>query len=173
MNQRPVPDIETFTQAVKKYRGHKYNIAASFGVERHTLNRWLADRPDYAAIVEDARRRMLDDTIENAWLFANGIKDIQDGKFVGWLERPDGQTMRYLMSTLGREEGFGERIEVDSNVKTQRELECVSPEEAKRRLKDIEKQIYGRPLTKEESEFVFEKMCLDGDYSFSPFKAPD
>lgn len=105
-------------QAVKKYRGHKSNIAASFGVERHTLNRWLKDRPDYASIVEDARGRMLDDTIENAWLLANGIKDIQDGKFVGWLERPDGQTMRYLMSTLGREEGFGERIEVENNVRT-------------------------------------------------------
>lgn len=117
MNKRPVPDIETFRKTVQKYRGHKSNIAASFGVERHTLKKWLEERPEYAEIVEDARGRMFDDTIENAWLFANGIKDIQDGKFVGWLERPDGNTLRYLMGTLGREEGFGERIEVDTNVK--------------------------------------------------------
>ena len=41
------------------------------------------------------------------------IQDLDENKkIVGWEERPDGQMVRYLMSTLGRKEGFGENIDV-------------------------------------------------------------
>lgn len=157
MNRRSVPDIETFRKTVQKYRGHKSNIAAAFGVERHTLKKWLKELPEYADIVEDARGRMFDDTIENAWLFANGIKDIQNGKFVGWLERPDGNTLRYLLGTLGREEGFGEHIEVKHTS------DIYEKEEAEMDLKEMERRFYGRELTEEEEHTMFLEVILGRD----------
>ena len=40
----------------------------------------------------------------------------ESGNFVGWRERPDGYMIRYLLSTLGRNEGFGEESEDANDV---------------------------------------------------------
>lgn len=36
---------------------------------------------------------------------------------MGWRERPDGYMIRYLLSTLGKSEGFGEESE-DADIPT-------------------------------------------------------
>lgn len=55
--------------------------------------------------------RKVDDCIDRAYQVAMGIPDIKDKKIVGWIERPDGNMLRYLLSTLGRKEGFGENFD--------------------------------------------------------------
>lgn len=118
MYKRELPDVEKFRECVTKLRGHKSNIAAFFGVDRHTLAKWLRENEEYAVAVENARMKLFDDVLDSEYMMAVGVKDIQDGKFVGWIVRPDTQMQRYLTSTLGREEGFGERLEVDTTIKT-------------------------------------------------------
>lgn len=60
--------------------------------------------------------RKVDDCIDRAYQVAMGIPEIKDKKIVGWVERPDGNMLRYLLSTLGRKEGFGEVQELDEDV---------------------------------------------------------
>lgn len=36
----------------------------------------------------------------------------------GWAERPDSNMLRYLLSTLGRKDGFDETVSVEAQIKT-------------------------------------------------------
>ena len=54
----------------------------------------------------------------SARVLALGIPEKDEkGNFIGWRERPDGYMIRYLLSTLGRKEGFGEESE-DADIPT-------------------------------------------------------
>ena len=153
MNKREIPDIETFKKVAKRLRGHKSNMADYFGVDRHTLKKWMNENPEYEIVVNDSRMRCFDDVYDRMYLLATGIPDYKevedpDGKkrvvFNGWIERPDGQTGRYLLGTLGREEGFGEHIDVTTNGESMnRNVVCVreikSPEDARKILDDIKR----------------------------------
>ena len=45
------------------------------------------------------------------------VYDVEDGKIVGWTEKPDGNMLRYLLGHLGKNEGFGDSIDVTTNGK--------------------------------------------------------
>ena len=55
--------------------------------------------------------RLYDSAVEAARALTTGIPKIVDGKLVGWYEKPDGNMVRYILSTLGKDEGFTERKE--------------------------------------------------------------
>lgn len=105
---RKIPSIEKFRDVAQTQNGHKTNIACTFGVSRSTLDKWIKDNPEFNAIINDSRMRKVDDCIDRAYQLAVGIPEIDGKKIVGWKERPDGNMLRYLLSTLGRKEGFGE-----------------------------------------------------------------
>lgn len=68
--------------------------------------------------MSDERGSLVDECLVSARVLALGIpeKD-ENGNFVGWRERPDGYMIRYLLSTLGKNEGFGESVDVTTNGK--------------------------------------------------------
>lgn len=111
------PTKEAFKESVEKYGGNLTKVAKSFDVSRTHIYKWLNDNPEFKEIVDDARGSIFDDCLSTARLMACGIPDIQDGKMVGYLREPDGAMCRYLMSTLGKKEGFGESIDVTTNGK--------------------------------------------------------
>ena len=161
MNKREIPDIETFKKVAKRLRGHKSNMADYFGVDRHTLKKWMNENPEYEIVVNDSRMRCFDDVYDRMYLLATGIPDYKevedaDGKkrvvFNGWIERADGQTGRYLLGTLGREEGFGEKIEIKQETTVGYNPGVPTPKED---LKEMERRLYGRPLTEEEEDMMF------------------
>lgn len=119
---RKIPSIEKFRDVAQTQNGHKTNIAYKFGVSRSTLDKWIKDNPEFNDIINDSRMRKVDDCIDRAYQLAVGIPEIEDKKIVGWKERPDGNMLRYLLSTLGRNEGFGENIDITTNGK-----DVVSP----------------------------------------------
>ena len=146
MNKREIPDLETFKKVARKLRGHNSNMADYFGIDRNTLLKWTRVNPEYGDVVANSRMRCFDDIYDRAYLLASGIPDYKEVEnangqkqiiFNGWIERPDGQMQRYLLRTLGREEGFGEHIDVttNSNVLGTRVL---TPQEAKEFLRQIE-----------------------------------
>lgn len=111
------PTKEAFQKATEQYGGNLTKIAKSFSVSRTQVYNWIRDNQEFKEIVDDARGSIFDDCLSTARVMACGIPDIQNGKMVGYLREPDGAMCRYLMSTLGRKEGFGENIDITTNGK--------------------------------------------------------
>ena len=111
------PKLETFEKAVEKYGGNITKVAKAFKVSRTHIYNWLNNDPEFKRIVDDARGSLFDDCLSTARIVAMGIPNIEDGKMVGWVERPDSGMIRYLLSTIGRKEGFGENLDVTTNGK--------------------------------------------------------
>lgn len=93
-------------------------MALAVGLNRVTLYRWIADDSKYKDIVEEYRGRLLDRCLETADMLANGVPDLEETpngpKLRGWKVYPDGQTLRFLISTIGRKEGFGDSVDITS-----------------------------------------------------------
>lgn len=103
------PDIDTFRKLLAKTGGNISQVAASLGVYRSTVGRWTSEDTVFQQAVKDERGKVVDTCLVTAKLLAAGIPDIDaDGKFQGWIERPDPNMIRYLLSTLGKREGFGD-----------------------------------------------------------------
>ena len=121
-----IPPIEKFREAMEKAGGNVTLVAKAFNVQRHTVYDWMAKDPEYKRILDDARGSFLDEALTSARILVRGIPDIQEvsegGKIVkrqvGWITPPDSGMTRYILGTLGRNDGFGERLEVDTTVKT-------------------------------------------------------
>ena len=112
------PSLEEFRKVLQETGGNLTNTAARLGVTRVTLWKWQKADEEFAQAVQESRKRLLDQCITTAQLIAMGIpmKD-DEGKIVGWQERPDSQMLRYFISTLGRDEGFGENVDITTNGK--------------------------------------------------------
>lgn len=121
------PTLEAFQNAVDLYRGNLSKVATAFKVARRTIKNWVdAGGDEWKKVVEDARMRLFDDCLISGEVLARGIpqKDEQ-GNIVGWIEKPDGQMIRYFLSMLGKSEGFGDTAEtaMDKSVEsTQKEI---------------------------------------------------
>lgn len=111
------PTKEAFQKAVEQYGGNLTLVAKSFGISRTHIYTWINENPEFKEIVDDSRGSIFDECLSTARVMARGIPDIQDGKLVGYIREPDGAMCRYLMSTLGKKEGFGESIDVTTNGK--------------------------------------------------------
>ncbi len=139
-----IPPIEKFREAMEKAGGNVTLVAKAFNVQRHTVYDWMGKDPEYKKILDDSRGSFLDEALTSARILVRGIPDIQEvsegGKIVkrqvGWITPPDSGMVRYVLGTLGRNEGFGEKQEVEMKVGMQeREL---SREEAIALIKEIE-----------------------------------
>lgn len=108
------PKIKQFKEAMDRYGGNLTKVAEAFKVSRTTVYKWIKSVPEFKEIMDDARMRLFDECLSTARITANGIPDIQEGKIVGWIERPDSNMLRYLLGSLGKNEGFGESIDVTS-----------------------------------------------------------
>ena len=129
---------------MEKAGGNVTLVAKAFNVQRHTVYDWMGKDPEYKKILDDSRGSFLDEALTSARILVRGIPDIQEvsegGKIVkrqvGWITPPDSGMVRYVLGTLGRNEGFGEKQEVEMKVGMQeREL---SREEAIALIKEIE-----------------------------------
>ena len=97
-----------------KSGGNVSAVARAFGVRRGTVYEWL-QIPEYKQVLDDARGSFLDEALTSARILVRGIPDVVNGKQVGWITPPDSGMTRYILGTLGRNEGFGERIDVTTN----------------------------------------------------------
>nr|DAD85432.1 MAG TPA: terminase small subunit [Siphoviridae sp. ctDcW16]DAF23926.1 MAG TPA: terminase small subunit [Caudoviricetes sp.]DAH08289.1 MAG TPA: terminase small subunit [Caudoviricetes sp.] len=112
------PNIEDFRKILRKSGGNLTKVAATFKVARKTIYQWAKEDTEFKDAISDERGSLVDECLVSARVLALGIpeKD-KDGNFVGWRERPDGYMIRYLLSTLGKNEGFGEESE-DADIPT-------------------------------------------------------
>lgn len=112
------PKIDVFREVLRKSGGNLTRVAATFKVARKTVYQWAKEDTEFKDAISDERGSLVDECLVSARVLALGIpeKD-EDGNFIGWRERPDGNMVRYLLSTLGRNEGFGEEPE-DADIPT-------------------------------------------------------
>ena len=121
-----------------KYRGNLSQVARAFGVSSHAVYDWIKKEPDFGLVRDDARGEFLDEVISTARVVALGIPLKDDkGNFAGYQVPPDGSMLRYLLSTLGRTEGFGEHIDVTTDGKALSGV-TLTPQEAQDLIRQIE-----------------------------------
>lgn len=133
-----IPPLEKFKEAMTKYRGNLSQVARAFGVSRHAVYDWINKNSEYKNALDDARGEFLDEVVATARVVALGIplKD-DNGNFAGYQIPPDGSMLRYLLSTLGRSEGFGEHIDVTTDGKALSGI-TLTPQEAREYIRQIE-----------------------------------
>ena len=112
------PSLKSFSKLAEAHNGNITKMALAIGLNRVTLYRWMQEDGRFRDAIEEHRGRLLDRCLETAGMLANGVADIEETpegrKLKGWKVYPDGQTLRFLISTLGRKEGFGDSIDVTS-----------------------------------------------------------
>lgn len=109
------PSLKKFTEAAEVTRGNITKIAEVFGVRRNTVHKWCNDDPDFRDIIDDYKGQLFDECLRSARAISIGIPKTEGGKIVGWVERPDSNMLKYLISVLGRKEGFGESLDITTN----------------------------------------------------------
>lgn len=111
------PTIEKFTEVLTSTGGNISQTAKILRVNRSVIYDWIKNDHRFESAVNDCRGKLLDECIAVSRIVALGIPEKDaDGKMIGWIERPDSSMLRYLLSTLGRNEGFGERVEVKAET---------------------------------------------------------
>ncbi len=112
------PTISKFREVLRKTGGNITKAAAAFKVNRGTIYNWTKEDEAFMQALKDERGALVDECLASARILALGIPERDDkGNFTGWLERPDGNMLRYLLSTLGKDEGFVESMDITTNGK--------------------------------------------------------
>lgn len=126
------PKIDVFREVLRKSGGNLTRVAVTFKVARKTVYQWAKEDSDFKDAISDERGSLVDDCLVSARVLALGIpeKD-ENGNFVGWRDRPDGNMLRYLLSTLGRNEGFGDIQKLDGDLNQPEAPRTLTKEEAK------------------------------------------
>lgn len=110
------PSLKKFTDACNACKGVVTKIAQGFGVNRKTIYAWCHTDQAFQDVLDEYKGRLLDECLNSAKLLALGIPKLDEKKrVIGWIERPDGYMLKYLLSTLGKREGFGENIDITTN----------------------------------------------------------
>lgn len=109
------PSLARFEEVVEACKGVISNIARILQVDRTTIYDWCDKDERFKAVIDNHKGKFLDDCLKSGRILAVGIP-ILDKKntVIGWKERPDGQMLRYFISTLGKREGYGESIDITS-----------------------------------------------------------
>ena len=108
------PTFEVFEQAAVAAKGVVSKIADALGVDRRTIYYWCEKDKRFEAIIENYKGKFLDECLRSGRILALGIPKDKDNLKKGWIQPPDGQMLRYFISTLGRKEGYGESIDITS-----------------------------------------------------------
>lgn len=110
------PEFQKFKEIADACQGNLTKIAQYFGVSRQTVYNWCGSDKDYREVIDDYKMRLYDDALTAARALCVGVPKINErGQFVGWIERPDPNTVRYILGTLGKNEGFTDRHDITSN----------------------------------------------------------
>lgn len=112
------PSRDEFEDIIRKTAGNLSQAAGMLGVTRQTIHNWLKEDDEIKAIVKDSRKKLFDQCLDAARIVALGIPNIDPttGNIMGWKEKPDGQMLRYFLSTLGRDEGFGDSMNINMDT---------------------------------------------------------
>ena len=122
------PSLDEFKDLLRKAGGNLTKAAALVGVTRQTVWGWAKADYEFQDAMKDERKRVFDKCLDVAYAVAMGVPKVNENKeFVGWEEKPDSNMLRYLLSTLGRDEGFGEKhdVNIENQLPTAINIVCT------------------------------------------------
>lgn len=135
------PTISRFREAAERHGGNQTKIAEELGVMRCTVREWCKADPEFDAAIKDQRGKAFDDVYKSAVQLAAGIpKRNRKGEIVGWKSYPEPTIVKYLLSTLGKDEGFGETVDITSGGAPIIPTKITSRKKAKEYFDSIEKE---------------------------------
>ena len=109
------PSLKKFKQVAEECKGVIGAMSKTLMCSRQQIYTWIKTDAKFNEIIKEFRGQFLDECLRSAKVLCVGIPKLDNkGKLVGWIERPDSQMIRYFISTLGKEEGFGESIDITS-----------------------------------------------------------
>lgn len=115
---KKLPSLDEFVEVINKTNGNLTNAGKMLGVTRVTIWMWANNNKEFENAIINSRKSLLDKCLTTAQVVALGIPKINDmGQVTGWEEKPDSNMLRYFISTLGKDEGFGEKLDVTTNNK--------------------------------------------------------
>lgn len=124
------PTIKRFREVSERHGGNQTKIAEELGVMRSTVREWCKTDPEFDAAIKEQRGKAFDEVYKSAVQLASGIpKKNRKGEVIGWKERPDPTLSKYLMSTLGRDEGFVETTKIEERRISEIDVSGLSDEE--------------------------------------------
>ncbi len=136
------PTLDALREALEKTQGNMTNTAALLNVTRTSLWNWAKADADFAETIDDSRKKFLDQCLTTARVLALGIPIIEGNTIVGWKEKPDPNMLRYFISTLGRQEGYGDEIvlahRTDSGIDVAKWIELELRQKGQSRSADSE-----------------------------------
>lgn len=124
------PSLDEFQEVLRKSGGNLTKAAKLMQVTRQTVWGWTKQDEEFKQALQDERKRVFDKCLDVAYAVAMGVPKLNAEKeFVGWAEKPDANMLRYLLSTLGRDEGFGEKhdINLENPLPTAINIVCTPP----------------------------------------------
>jgi len=97
-----IDSLEHFREAAKGSLGHKAKIAKKLGCHWETVNRYMKKYPEETAEIIKKEKEVLVNLAEES------ARDL--------LEKREVQMTKFVLSTLGREFGYGEKLEIEGKV---------------------------------------------------------
>lgn len=135
------PTLKQFKEMAERHGGNMTKIAEEAGVMRSTVHNWCNADVEFKQVIKDQRGKAFDEVYRSAVQIAKGIPKLnRKGEIVGWKSYPDSQLAKYLLSTLGREEGFGESIDITSGGSPIVPTKITSRKQAVEFLDNLEKE---------------------------------
>lgn len=113
------PTLKVFKEAINKCNGNLSALSRQLGIPRSTIYQWVCKDEEFKQVMHDARMRIFDNVLAVSEVMAVGIpeKD-ENGRIIGWIERPDSNMAKYLLGMLGKNDGFGaEEVNVNVDIK--------------------------------------------------------
>lgn len=117
------PTLEVFRDCLEKTGGNLTRVARMLKASRGTVAKWVREDESFKEALQDERSSLFDECLATSRIVATGIPAYRNEEYIdektgevkvrrvmdGWIERPDGNMLRYLMGMLGKkEEGFKE-----------------------------------------------------------------
>lgn len=109
---------EQFCEQLPLKNFHVAKTCKAIGISRSTYYLWLEKDSDFEEQIEHLREQDLDDSEETLRILRRGIPELDaDGKFIGWISRPDTTAVIFHLKTKGKQRGYVEKQEFDMTTK--------------------------------------------------------
>lgn len=107
---------------------HIGKVCKQVGIARNTFYRWQKEDEDFMDQTEEQFEYDVDDSEEKLRLLRQGLPRFdEDGKFIGWKEKPHFGALIKHLEAKGKSRGYGQQLEI--NDKRTEELEKMTDAE--------------------------------------------
>lgn len=118
-------------ELLPKKNYHIGKVIEAVGISRMALHKWRKEDAEFNEAFIEVFENDIDDAEEKMNLLRKGIPRIEDGKFVGWIEKPHFKALALFLKAKAKHRGWGDTLEV-KNVSDVSELTD----------EEIEKELY-------------------------------